>query len=106
MTDNKYDKIAYIRYQDHHWFESHMNIRDLEKNDRGENQCVIEEVGFIIKSTQSYIILAQGIQPPMYEDDDDDEIVIVKPTKILKRDIVQMVITPVPRARRTKMRRV
>jgi hypothetical protein len=92
-------EIAYVRYQDHHWFDSHMYLRDLEKEDLGENQAIIQEVGFIIKSTKSYIILAQGIQPPMYEDEDDDLLVYVKPTKILRRDIVQMKKFKIPRPR-------
>ena len=75
-------EIAYVRYQDHHWFDSHVMLRDFDKQDRGENQAIVSEVGFLIKSTKSYIILAQGIQPPMYEDEDDNETVIVKPTKV------------------------
>ena len=101
--ETNYD-IAYVRYQDHHWFDSHVFLKDIEKHDRGINQAIISEVGFLIKSTKSYIILAQGIQPPMYEDEEDNESVIVKPTKILKRDIVQMTVWSVPRPRNKKLR--
>ena len=97
-------EIAYVRYQDHHWFDSHVLLKDIEKLDRGENQAVISEVGFLIKSTKKYIILAQGIEPPLFQDEDDSESLLVKPTKILKRDIVQMTTWSVPRPRNKRLR--
>ena len=97
MPDKTYYPCVYVRYQDHHWLGEEVLKDLLDAEDTGVNQGMVEEVGFLIKKTDDYIILAIGIQRPVDPIDDDGMTRFIYPTKLLRRDIVKMKFLKIPR---------
>jgi len=83
----KKDKIIWIKYHDHHWFDENISRTQILKRAK-QDGYIIEEVGILLSTTKDSIIFAQHLSydntgkfPRKYYD---------SVIRVLKSDIIRL----------------